>query len=92
MPLQAKPINIERGKRTLQVPFEKNIWGSTFTAAQFQEVAGDHPFELYEVDCGLQGGGYLVRVLATRLETDEEQASRIARQENYNRQFDGKKV
>jgi hypothetical protein len=72
-------ITINRKKEVVNIPFTKTIEDGPLTVKQLAKIAGEHPFDVEQDNYDR----YVVKVHATRLETDLEQAARVAKEEAY---------
>lgn len=82
MPMYYAPIKIEYGKKEVKETNLVSLPDGYLTIDQLKNMVGDNLFmfesveDRYDaVDC--------VRIVTTRLETDEEQKARIAKEESY---------
>lgn len=78
MPAYAYPIKINREKQIIHFDEEREIESNSLTLAALQFI-GDDPFSVHENEWG----GYTISVSRSRLETDVECHTRVAREESY---------
>lgn len=80
MPAYAYPITIRRNKLTIQFDELVKIENDSLTLSDLQFV-GDDSFSIHAGELGEPS--YTVSVSRSRLETDDELAARVTREESY---------
>lgn len=84
MPAYAYPITIDYGKKTIKKEHSFTLEGQ-LTVDKLKKIVGDLPFSIGEEDPWEET--YTIYWSEERLETDEEQANRIIREENYMKEY-----
>lgn len=79
MPAYAYPITIELNKKAIAYDTQHEIDASSLTLDMLRPIVGTHRFTVKDADWS----GYVITVHQSRLETDDEQAARIAKEQRY---------
>lgn len=79
------PIEIKREPQKVQYKKDVRIYDSYLTLKKIAEHVGENDkFEIFTPDSdNWQGGYYLLEITCERMETPDETAKRIAKEESY---------
>jgi hypothetical protein len=86
MPAYAYPITIHREKQRVQYDETAIIEANSLTLKDL-EFVGPDSFSVQEQEWG----GYVITVSRSRMETDAERESRVAREESYMTEYNKRK-